>query len=222
MSLTDIEKEIKRSNTNKTSHSSDISTKNLKQTVDFFSPFILGYVNKSITSSTFPSILKLADIIPVYKKDSRYMKSNYRPISVLPNLSKIFENVLYDQISSFFENICSKYQTGFRNSFCPQRCLVAMIEKFKKSLGQGGEYAALLTDLSKVFDCLPHDLIIAKLYAYGFDKASLRLMHSYLTDRYQRVKINNSYSLWSLLKHGVPQGSILGPILFNIFLCSLW
>ena len=99
---------------------------------------------------------------------------------------------------------------------------MAMIEKFKKSLDQGGEYAALLTDLSKAFDCLPHDLIIAKLHAYGFDKASLRLMHSYLTDRYQRVKINNSYSLWSLIRHGVPQGSSLGPILFNIFSCDVF
>ena len=79
----------------------------------------------------------------------------------------------------------------------------------------------MLKDLSKAFDCLPHDLIIAKLHAYGFDKASLRLMHSYLTDRYQRVKINNSYSLWSLIKHGVPQGSILGPTLYNIFLCDM-
>ena len=138
--------------------------------------------NKSITSSTFASIIKLTDIIPVYKKDSQYEKSNYRPIRVLPNLSKIFENVLYDQISSFFENIFIKYQTGFRKGFSPQSCLVAMIEKFKKLLDQGGEYSALPTDLSKVFDCLPHDLIIAKLYAYGFYKASLRLMHSYLTE----------------------------------------
>ena len=94
--------------------------------------------------------------------------------------------------------------------------------QFKKSLDQGGEYAALLTDLSKAFDCLPHDLMIAKLHAYGFDKASLSLLHSYLTHRYQRVKINNSYNLWSLIKHGVPQGSILGPILFNIFLCDMF
>ena len=192
---------------------------NKASNVDFFSPFILGYVNKSVSSSTFPSILKLADITAVYKKDSRYEKSNHRPISVLPNLSKIFENVLYDQISSFFENIFSKYQTGVRKGFNPQSCLSTMIEKLRD---QGGEYSALLTDLCKAFDCLPHDLIIAKLHAYGPEKESLRLMHSYLTDRYQRVKINNSYRLWSLIKHAVPQDSILGPILFNIFLCYMF
>ena len=94
-----------------------------------------------------------------------------------------------------------------------------MIEKFKKSLDQGGEYAALLTDLSKALSCLPHDLITAKLHAYAFDKASLRLMHSCLAGRYQRVKVNNSYSLWSLK---VPQGSILGSILFSIFLFDMF
>ena len=160
---------MKSLNTNKASHSSDIPTKTLKQNVDFFSPFILGYVNKSISLSALSSILKLADIIPVYKKDSRYEKSNYQPISVLPNLYKISENVLYVKICSFFENIFSKYQTGFRKGLNPQSCLVAVIEKLKKSLEQGGEYAALLTGLSRAFDCLPHDLIIAKLHAYGFD-----------------------------------------------------
>ena len=99
---------------------------------------------------------------------------------------------------------------------------MAIIENFKKSLDRGGECAALLIDLSKAFDCLPHDLIIAKLHAYGFDKISLRLMHSYLTDRYQRVKINNSYSLWSLIKHGVPQSSILVHILFDIFVYGMF
>ena len=76
-------------------------------------------------------------------------------------------------------------------------------------------------DLSKTFDCLPHDLIIAKLHAYGFSKASLRLMPSYFTGRYQRVKISNSYSLYSSIKYGVSQGSILGPILLNMFLCDM-
>ena len=105
--------------------------------LDFFSPFILGYVNKSISWSTFQSILKLADTTPVYKKDSQYEKSNYRPISVLPVLSQIFENVFYDQSSSFFDNIFFKYQTGFQKDFNSQSCLVPMIEKFKKSLYQG-------------------------------------------------------------------------------------
>ena len=91
------------------------------------------------------------------------------------------ENVLTDQIFYFFENIFSKYQTGFRKVLNPQSCLVAMIEKFKKSLDQGVEYAELLMDLPKAFDCLPHNLIIAKFHAYEFDKASLRLTHSYLT-----------------------------------------
>ena len=94
---------MKSLNTNKASHSSDIPTKILKQNVDFFSPFILDYVNKSISSSTFPSILKLAGIIPVYEKNSRYGKSNYRLNSVLPNQSKIFENVLDDKFLLFLK-----------------------------------------------------------------------------------------------------------------------
>ena len=96
---------MKSLNTNKVSHSTDIPTKILKQNVDFFSAFMLDYVYKSINSSIFPSILKLADIIAVYKKDSRYEKSNYRSVSVLPNLFKIFENVLYEQISSFLKTL---------------------------------------------------------------------------------------------------------------------
>ena len=92
-----------------------------------------------------------------------------------------------------------------------------MLEKFRKCLDYGGEYAALLTDLLKAFDCLPCDLLIAKLGAYGFDTPSLKLIHSYLMERYQRVKINNSFSEYHLIKYYAPQGSLLGPILFNIF-----
>ena len=97
-----------------------------------------------------------------------------------------------------------------------------MIEKWRKFLHKGGAFGALLTDLSKAFDCLPHELLVTKLHAYGVDIPSLKLLHSYLTKRKQRVKLNGTYILLSEIIFGVPQGSILEPLLFNIFLCDLF
>ena len=97
-----------------------------------------------------------------------------------------------------------------------------MVENSKITLDQGNEYGALLTDLSKAFDCLPHDLIVAKLHAYGFSIESLKLINSYLTERKQRVKMNDQFSSWLDIIVGVPRGSILGWLLFNIFLCDMF
>ena len=108
-----------------------------------------------------------------------------------------------------------------RRGYNAQHCLVSLIEKWKKSVDNGGAFGALLTDLSKAFHCLPHELLIAKLDAYGFGKSSLKLIHSYLSNRKQRVKVNDSYSSWSAILFGVPQRSIVGPLLFNIFICDV-
>ena len=97
-----------------------------------------------------------------------------------------------------------------------------MIEKWKKTVDNGGVFGALLTDLSKAFDCIPHDLIIAKLEAYGFLIDALKLIHDYLSNRKQRIKVNDAYSSWKDIFYGVPQESILGPLLFNIHLCDLF
>ena len=114
----------------------------------------------------------------------------------------------------------SKYQRGFRKGYSKQHCLLAMPEKWKSAADKGKLFGALLTDLSKAFDCLPHELLLAKLQAYGFSIAALRLIHSYLTNRKQRTKVNLSYSPWEEILCGVPQGSILGPLLLNVFLCD--
>ena len=178
-----------------------------------------------MNKGVFPNELKQVDITPIYKKESRNEKENYRPISILLNLSKIFERCMYNQLKDHFDKLLSKYQCGFRKGFSTQHCLLPMMEKLRKSLDSGGgggwwcgASPALLTDLSKAFDCLPHHLLIAKLHAYDIKKGSLKLLFSYIKNRKQRVHLNNTYSEWIDILFGVPQGSILGPLLFNIFL----
>ena len=129
---------------------------------------------------------------------------------------------MFKQISEFFENIFSKNQCGFRKGHSTQQCLLAMLEKWKRSVDSGKAFGALLTDLSKAFDCLDHELLIAKLNAYGFSLPALRLIHDYLSHRKQRTRVNNSYSEWLAVMCVVPEGSILGPLLFNIFLADLF
>ena len=115
----------------------------------------------------------------------------------------------------------SKYQCGFRKGFNVQHYLLAMLEKWKKTVDTKKVFGALLADLSKAFVWLPHDLIIAKFSAYGFSLPALNPIQNYLVNRKQRTKINDSYSPWSGILFGVPQGSIMGPLLFNIFLSDL-
>ena len=190
----DILKEIKNLKSNKATQNTDIPTKLIKENSDIFADFIFENLNDSISQSVFPSALKLANITPVHKKYSKSKKDHYRPISILPSISKIYERFFFKQISEYFEQFLSKYQCGFRKGFSAKNCLLSMLEKWKSAVDNKKVFGAPLTDLSKVFDCHSYDLLIAKLNAYRFSMGALRLVQNYLSNWKQRTKINTEYS----------------------------
>ena len=218
----EILNEINSSDTSKSTQSEDIPFKIIKDNADIFANFILQNFNKCIIDGKFPDQLKKADVSPVFKKGNHNDKTNYRPVSILPSLSKIYERLIYNQINHMTENALSIFQCGFRKKYSTQHALIAMIEKVRKILGKGATFGALLTDLLKALDCMTHDFLIAKLHVLSFDMNALSLIFDYLTERKQRVTINSSFSSYLDIFQGVPQGSILGPLLFNLLLCDLF
>ena len=137
---------------------------------------------------------------------------------IAKNMIECVHSVKYTGTS---KKIFFKYPCGFRLGLRSQHCLISMTEKWKKSVDNSKGFTPLLTDLPKTFDCLPYDLIIAKLNACGFSLSTSRLIHSCLSNRKQRTRINSAYSSWEEIFFGVPQCFILGPLLFNIFICDL-
>jgi hypothetical protein len=159
--------------------------------------------------------------LPIHKKGSTTDKANYRPISLLPTLSKVFERLIRKQIEPFVNSFFSNNLCGFRKGYNCQYAILNMIRKWQSCLNSKNKVGAVLMDLSKAFDCLPHDLLIAKMAAYGFGRDALMLFSNYLKNRKHRVRIGSVFSDFLELLLGVPQGSVLGPILFNIFINDL-
>ena len=187
----------------------------LKIASDELAEPMAALLNDSIRTSEFPGDLKMSELSALFKnKDSLY-RGNYRPVNILPCISKLFEKVYADQLKKHFDDILSSLLAVFRKNYGCQHVLIKLIEHCKIALDSREYVGLVLTDLSKAFDCLPHLLLLCKLYNYGLSKKACQLIRSYLYNRKQRVKIG---SAWSSIYKGVPQGSVLGSILFNIFI----
>ena len=218
----DVYMKLKKLNPKKACGHDKIPARLLKIAAKPLSVSFTPLINASITNSIFPHQLKYADVSPVFKKSDNLVKENYRPISVLTSISKVFESIMCDQMVDHFKDLLSIWLAAYRARYSCNNVLLHFVEYLKQALDKGDFAACILMDLSEAFDCLPHDLLIAKLNAYGMTISGCKLIHSYLSNRQQRVKIHDTYSSWGSLDIGVPQGSITGPLLFNIFINDLF
>ena len=183
---------------------------------------ITNIIYLTIQAGTYPEVLKTATVSPIFIKEDPLSKENYRPVSVLTVLSKIFERYYQNQLLPHFNRIMSDKLSAYRKNYSTQHVLLRLIENWRRCLDEKKVIDAVLMDLSKAFDCLSHELLIAKLDAYGFNENPIRLVYSNLTNRKQSVKIKGLLSALKRIVSGVPQGFIRGPILFNIFINDLF
>ena len=202
-----------------------ISTKLLKTCkLEICTPLTL-IINQRLSTGIFPDSLKIAKVIPLYKKGDKALLDNYRPISILPSISKIFERIIFNQINDHFTSHDLYYngQYGFREKHSTQLAALELIDRITHELDMGNTPINIYIDLSKAFDTLDHTILISKLQHYGITGAALQpgllqLLVSYLSNRKQFVQYGDVLSQKTDILMEVPQGSILGPLLFIIYI----
>jgi len=197
-----------------------LTTKIIKLNVNALTPILKTLVNKSLSQGKFPEKLKTAKIIPVFKNKDKTEISNYRPISILPVISKIYERVFYNRLYNYFNfnNLFSESQYGFRSGRSTELALLKFSEDIIHSFNDGKNTVATFMDLSKAFDCVNHEILLKKLEHYGINRICIQWVQSYITNRQHYSSWNENNSPTCSLNIGVPQGSILGPLLFLIYI----
>ena len=201
----------------------DITTSVVKSSIDIYVQSLTHILNLSLIQGVFPKELKIAKIIPLHESNEKNIINNYRPVSVLSVFSKIFERIMYERVYSLVNQnqLLYKFQFGFRKKYGTNTALIMLIDKIMNSLNNGDIVLGLFLDFSKAFDCVNHDILIKKLFHYGIRGNCLDWFRNYLLSRKQYVIYKGINSSKQSISCGVPQGSILGPLLFLLYINDL-
>ena len=202
----------------------NISTKLLQTIAPIIASPLTLMINQSLCTGIFPDHLKIAKVVPLYKKDSPHSFDNYRPISLLPAISKVFEKVVYNQLYDYMtqSKLLYESQYGFRKEHSTELASLEFSDRILAHLDKNEIPITIFLDLSKAFDTLDHEILLHKLQYYGVNNIALNWFKSYLTNRHQFVDYNGTCSSKLQLTTGVPQGSILGPLMFIIYMNDIY